>query len=226
MPGGDAAGLGLGLLGWVLVAVCLANEEWKVSTLDGSVITTSTIYENLWKSCASDSTGVFNCRHFLTLFGLSDYVRVSQALMIISIVLGLFAVVVSIFGMQCFQLQRADPDEKAKVASAGGALFIVAALCAMVPVSWYAFNITRQFYDPLYSGTKYELGPGLYIGWAGGSLQIIGGICLCLTCKRASGVTGEYTYAYRTPRTSLVPVTKNYSSQVDHCSNFGKNAYV
>uniref|UniRef100_A0A4W3GKI2 Claudin n=1 Tax=Callorhinchus milii TaxID=7868 RepID=A0A4W3GKI2_CALMI len=72
MSGVDTVGFVLGVSGWVLTAVCLANEEWKVSTLDGSVITTSTIYENLWKSCASDSTGVYNCRYFLSLFGLSS----------------------------------------------------------------------------------------------------------------------------------------------------------
>ncbi|XP_055486819.1 claudin-15-like isoform X1 [Leucoraja erinacea] len=171
MSVGDTVSFSLGMVGWVLTGVCLGHHQWKVSTLDGSVITTSTIYENLWMSCASDSTGVYNCRDFLSLFGLS-------------------------------------------------------ALSAMVPVSWYAFNITQQFYDPLYPGTRFELGPALYIGWAGGTLQLIGGICLCLACKRATGATAEYAYKYRAPRSSLRPVSRNYPSEVDNSSNYGKNAYV
>ncbi|XP_051900694.1 claudin-15-like [Pristis pectinata] len=226
MSAGDTVSFLLGVAGWVLIAVCLGDEQWKVSTLDGSVITTSTIYENLWKSCASDSTGVYNCRNFLSLFGLSDYVRASQALMIISILLGFFASIVTIFGLQCVKFGATDPVAKAKIASAGGALFILAALCAMVPVSWYAFNITQQFYDPLYPGTKFELGPGLYIGWAGASLQLIGGICLCLACRKASGVTGEYSYKYRASRSAMGAASRNYTSEVDNSSNYGKNAYV
>ncbi|XP_055486820.1 claudin-15-like isoform X2 [Leucoraja erinacea] len=135
MSVGDTVSFSLGMVGWVLTGVCLGHHQWKVSTLDGSVITTSTIYENLWMSCASDSTGVYNCRDFLSLFGLS-------------------------------------------------------ALSAMVPVSWYAFNITQQFYDPLYPGTR------------------------------------EYAYKYRAPRSSLRPVSRNYPSEVDNSSNYGKNAYV
>lgn len=226
MSVGDTVSFSLGMVGWVLTGVCLGHHQWKVSTLDGSVITTSTIYENLWMSCASDSTGVYNCRDFLSLFGLSDYVRASQALMIISILLGFFAAIISLFGLQCIQFGTTDPVAKAKIASGGGALFIVAALSAMVPVSWYAFNITQQFYDPLYPGTRFELGPALYIGWAGGTLQLIGGICLCLACKRATGATAEYAYKYRAPRSSLRPVSRNYPSEVDNSSNYGKNAYV
>ncbi|XP_060710623.1 claudin-15-like [Hemiscyllium ocellatum] len=223
----DAAGFVLALLGWVLIGVCLGVDQWRVSTLDGSVITTSTIYENLWKSCASDSTGVYNCRDFLSLFGLSDYIRASQALMIISILLGFFAGITSLFGLKCTLLGNTEPTVKAKVATAGGVLFIIAALCAMVPVSWYAFNVTVQFYDMTYLGTKYELGPGLYIGWAGASLELIGGICLCCSCRTAKDVRGSYTYTYKTARSPQPgEVSKKWNSEPDNASNYGKNAYV
>lgn len=61
----------LGFIGWVMVGVCLPNRYWRTSTVDGNVITTSTIYENLWMSCATDSTGVHNCREFPSLLALS-----------------------------------------------------------------------------------------------------------------------------------------------------------
>lgn len=60
----------LGFLGWLMVGIALPNRYWKVSTVDGNVITTSTIYENLWMSCATDSTGVHNCRDFPSLLAL------------------------------------------------------------------------------------------------------------------------------------------------------------
>lgn len=32
--------------------------------------------------------------------------------------------------------------------------FYVSGLCTMIAVSWYAFNITQEFFDPLYPGIK------------------------------------------------------------------------
>lgn len=61
----------LGFIAWLMVGVALPNRYWKVSTVDGNVITTSTIYENLWMSCATDSTGVHNCRDFPSLLALN-----------------------------------------------------------------------------------------------------------------------------------------------------------
>ncbi|TKS83916.1 Rhodopsin kinase [Collichthys lucidus] len=59
-----------GFAGWILIFISLEDQYWKESTTEGSVITTSTIYENLWMSCASDSTGIYNCRDFPSLFAL------------------------------------------------------------------------------------------------------------------------------------------------------------
>lgn len=67
----EVVALVLGFLGWVLAGVCLPNRYWRTSTVDGNVITTSTIYENLWMSCATDSTGVHNCREFPSLLALN-----------------------------------------------------------------------------------------------------------------------------------------------------------
>lgn len=66
----EIVALFLGFSSWILILVSLQDQYWKESTTDGSVITTSTIYENLWMSCASDSTGIYNCRDFPSLFAL------------------------------------------------------------------------------------------------------------------------------------------------------------
>ncbi len=68
----EVVALVLGFIGWVMVGVTLPNRYWKTSTVDGNVITTSTIYENLWMSCATDSTGVHNCREFPSLLALNS----------------------------------------------------------------------------------------------------------------------------------------------------------
>lgn len=67
----EVVALLLGFLSWVMVGVTIPNRYWKTSTVDGNVITTSTLYENLWMSCATDSTGVHNCYEFPSLLALS-----------------------------------------------------------------------------------------------------------------------------------------------------------
>ncbi|KAL4659911.1 claudin-15-like isoform X1 [Arapaima gigas] len=66
----EVVALLFGFVAVLLVGVSLEDPFWRVSSDDGNVIRTSTIYENLWRSCASDSSGVFNCRDFPSLFAL------------------------------------------------------------------------------------------------------------------------------------------------------------
>ncbi|OXB83396.1 UNVERIFIED_CONTAM: hypothetical protein H355_006243 [Colinus virginianus] len=113
----------------------------------------------------------------------SVHVQACRALMIISILLGFIAAVVSLLGLKCTNVGLSDEDEKLKVAVTGGFLFILGGLCSMVAVSWYAAMITAEFFNPLYTGTKYELGDALYLGWAGSVLCVLGGIFLTCSCK-------------------------------------------
>uniref|UniRef100_A0A8B9JDF1 Claudin n=1 Tax=Astyanax mexicanus TaxID=7994 RepID=A0A8B9JDF1_ASTMX len=153
-PGREVLSLVLGFLGWVLIGVTLPNRYWKVSTVDGNVITTSTIYQNLWMSCASDSTGVHNCREFPSLLALSGYIQACRALMITAIAMGTFGLVATLVGMRCSRVGGENYVLKGRIAAVGGVFFILQGLCTMVAVSWYAANITREFFDPLYPGTK------------------------------------------------------------------------
>ncbi|XP_017543603.1 claudin-15-like isoform X2 [Pygocentrus nattereri] len=219
----EVLALVLGFLGWVLLGVSLPNRYWRVSTVDGSVITTSTIYENLWMSCATDSTGVHNCREFPSLLALSGYIQACRALMIASIVMGMFGLISTLVGMQCSKIGGENYVLKGRIAAVGGVFFILQSLCTMIAVSWYASNITREFYDPLYDGTKYEIGEGLYIGWSSGTLALIGGCCLLCSCKVKSKEEKVLYLHHHTPRGAVfTPPTASQSQ----CSQYGRNAYV
>ncbi|KAG8580575.1 hypothetical protein GDO81_007348 [Engystomops pustulosus] len=188
----------MGLIGSLVTGVTLSSERWKTSTVSGSVITSNIIYENLWKSCATASTGVTNCKTFDSLLNLPSYIQACRALMIISLILGLFACIISLFGLKCTKFGSSSEHTKGKIALSGGLIFILAGVCCLVPVSWYAASITQQFFNPQYVGIKYELGSALYIGWAGSVLAIIGGSLLCCSFKKKkkTGKKGGYTYNY------------------------------
>ncbi|XP_074819097.1 claudin-15-like isoform X1 [Natator depressus] len=208
----EITGFLLSLCGWLIEGATLSNSYWKISTIHGNVITTSSLFENLWKSCAEDSTGVFNCRKFDSVLALPAYIQACRALMIISIILGLLATVLSLFGLKCTQVGMSNENTKVKISVTGGVIFILAGLSSMVAVSWYAARITAQFFDPLYGGTKYELGDALYLGWAGSILSMLGGIFLTCSCKRGKrGKHSDRKYDYSAGQAAHQPCiyTKN-----------------
>lgn len=207
-------------VGWIMVSISLQDHYWKESTQDGSVITSSTVYENLWMSCASDSTGVYDCRDFPSLFALPGYIQASRALMISAVVLGSFGIVTTLVGMQCTKVGGENYVLKGRIAGTGGMLFLLQGLCTMISVSWYAFNITQEFFDPFYPGTKYEIGEGLYIGWCSAMLAICGGLCLLCACKFG---TPEEKMPYKPPTRGTMYSATTTSQTPSH---YGRNAYV
>ncbi|KAG7223232.1 hypothetical protein INR49_015588 [Caranx melampygus] len=213
----------LGFLGWLMVGIALPNRYWRESTVDGNVITTSTIYENLWMSCATDSTGVHNCRDFPSLLALNGYIQASRALMIASIVFGTFGLVATLVGMQCSKIGGENYVLKGRIAAIGGVFFLLQGLCTMIAISWYAANITQEFFDQSYPGTKYEIGEGLYIGWSSAILAICGGSCLLCACKVKSP-SEKIPYRYQQSSRGHVLSTVATSQHVP--SNYGRNAYV
>ncbi|KAK2816049.1 hypothetical protein Q7C36_022320 [Tachysurus vachellii] len=184
----QVCGLCVGFLGCVSAAVSLQVRSWKESSDEGSAIITSDLFENLWMSCAVDSTGLYSCWYFPSLLALPGFVQACRALMIASIVLGTFGLIFTLVGMQCSKIGGENYTMKGRIAALGGVFFILQGVCTMIAVSWYASNITQQFYNPLYNGIKYELGDGLYIGWCSATLALIGGCCLLCVCGNNSRV--------------------------------------
>ncbi|XP_053565840.1 claudin-19 [Bombina bombina] len=186
----------LALAGMISTLVTISSTRWKTSSSSGSLITSTVLFEGLWMNCVGTSTGSVQCKRFTSVFSLDTYIQVCRALMIFSLVLGFFACILSLLGLKCTKFGSNDENSKAKIALSGGILFIIAGLCCLIPVSWYAAMITAQFFDPLYGGTKYELGPALYIGWAGSLLAVLGGSLLCCSCKKVkkTSIKGAYKY--------------------------------
>ncbi|XP_056314435.1 claudin-15b [Danio aesculapii] len=218
----------LGFLGCGSAVLSLYNHYWKVSTDDDSVIITSNIFENLWMSCADDSTGTFNCRDFQSLLALPGYIQACRALIITSIVLGIFGLVATLVGMQCLKIGGDDYIMKSQIAGAGGVFFILQGLCTMTAVSWYAFNITQDFFDPLYPGIKYEIGQGLYIGWSSATLALCSGCCLLCSCGLCTP-TGKKSFSQshlQNFRSSYQPQSINIVPTVSTTPHYLSSQYV
>ncbi|XP_042283715.1 claudin 15-like a [Thunnus albacares] len=190
----EATGFIMCIVSWLVTGAALANDSWKISTVSGSVIISQRQFENLWQACAENSAGIAECRDFESMLALPGHIQAARALMIVSLLAGLGSMIVSLLGLKCIRIGSATEQSKAKIAVTGGILSIIAGLCCMTAVSWYAVRVVEDFNNPFYGGIKFELGVGLYMGWGGACLALLGGSCLCSACKRASagGKKGAY----------------------------------
>ncbi|EGV94436.1 Claudin-10A [Cricetulus griseus] len=103
-------------------------------------------------------------------------------------------------------------------------------LCSMTGCSLYANKITTEFFDPLFMEQKYELGAALFIGWAGASLCIIGGVIFCFSISD-NNKTPRMGYTYNGPTSVMSSRTKYQGGEGDFkttspSKQFDKNAYV
>lgn len=197
----ELIGIVLCVLGWLLAIVSCALPMWRVTAFIGSNIVTAQIYwDGLWMSCVVQSTGQMQCKVYDSMLALSQDLQAARALTVISILLVILAMLVSIVGAKCTNCID-DESSKAKVMIVAGVLFLVAGLMQLIPVSWSANTIIRDFYNPLLTNPqRWELGASLYIGWAATALLIMGGSLLCCSCPPSrmtysasrSAATGGY----------------------------------
>ncbi|KAM9487278.1 claudin-10 isoform 1-T1 [Clarias gariepinus] len=224
--------------GWVLVSSTLPTDYWKVSSNDGTVITTATFWCNLWKTCVTDSTGVSNCKDFPSMLALDGYIQVCRGLMISAVCLGFFATACALVGMKCTKIGGSD-QVKARIACFSGLQYFIGGLCSLTACSLYAHRIMAEFFDPLFVEQKFELGAALFIGWAGSALCILGGIVFFLSLfdgvsKSPSNADKRRRVYSATTYVSSPEKVQNYSINfrrppTEYSStskNFDKNAYV
>lgn len=113
---------------------------------------------------------------------------------------------ISVVGGKCTNCVD-DESAKAKTMIVAGVVFLLAGLLVMVPVSWTAHNVIRDFYNPLVaSGQKREMGASLYIGWAASGLLMLGGALLCCNCppRTDKPYSAKYSAARSAPASNYV----------------------
>nr|XP_038949128.1 claudin-10 isoform X3 [Rattus norvegicus] len=157
------------------------------------------------------------------------YIQACRGLMIAAVSLGFFGSIFALFGMKCTKVGGSD-KAKAKIACLAGVVFILSGLCSMTGCSLYANKITTEFFDPLFMEQKYELGAALFIGWAGASLCIIGGVIFCFSISD-NNKTPRMGYTYNGPTSVMSSRTKYQGGEGDFkttgpSKQFDKNAYV
>ncbi|KAM5289325.1 claudin-10 isoform 3-T3 [Ctenodactylus gundi] len=214
MSRAQISALVFGVGGFGALVASTTSNEWKVTTRASSVITATWVYQGLWMNCAGTALG---------------YIQACRGLMIAAVCLGFFASVFALFGMKCTKVGGSE-KAKAKIAFLAGIVFILSGLCSMTGCSLYANKITTEFFDPLFVEQKYELGAALFIGWAGSSLCIIGGVIFCFSISD-NNKTPRMGYTYNGATSVMSSRTKYHGGEGDFkitspSKQFDKNAYV
>ena len=203
----ELLGMTLAVLGWLGTLVSCALPLWKVTAFIGnSIVVAQVVWEGLWMSCVVQSTGQMQCKVYDSLLALPQDLQAARALIVICIILAVFGVLLSVVGGKCTNCVD-DESSKAKIMIVAGVVFLLAGLLVMVPVSWTANNVIRDFYNPLVaSGQKREMGASLYVGWAAAGLLILGGALLCFNCppRNDKPYSAKYSAARSAPASNYV----------------------
>ncbi|XP_057709532.1 claudin-10-like [Corythoichthys intestinalis] len=169
--------------GWILVCSTMPTEIWTWSEVGSIVLTTSNYFSNLWKDCVSDSTGVSDCKGIPSLLALNWDIHMCRALIITAIILAFFGSILVMVGMKCTKIGGSELA-KARVTFAGGMNYLFAGLCSMTAFSYYGNKIRAEFQDPNYKEQKFEIGVGVFIGWGGSTLLVVGGLIYSIFAGR------------------------------------------
>ncbi|XP_061697875.1 claudin-10-like [Syngnathoides biaculeatus] len=195
--------------GWILVCSTMPTEIWTWSEVGSIVLTTSNYFSNLWKDCISDSTGVSDCKGIPSLLALNWDIHMCRALIITAIILAFFGSVLVMVGMKCTKIGGSELA-KARVTFAGGMNYLFAGLCSMTAFSYYGNKIRAEFQDPNYREQKFEIGVGVFIGWGGSTLLVVGGLLYSIFAGREgcqSSYEGDPAYLFPDPY-QVVPTKK------------------
>ncbi|KAK2525590.1 claudin-9 [Columba livia] len=189
-------GLLLAALGWLGSILTCALPMWKVTAFIGSnIVVAQVFWEGLWMNCVYETTGQMQCKAYDSLLELTSDLQAARALVVTSIFVALFAFLTAISGADCTRCVD-DKDAKTRISIVAGAIFVLAGIMLLIPVSWSANSIVTNFYNPMVpAALKRELGAALYIGWAASALLLFGGGILC--CSGPPSQQDTYPKVYR-----------------------------
>ncbi|KAG7319622.1 hypothetical protein KOW79_016765 [Hemibagrus wyckioides] len=206
-------GCALALIGYIGVILVCGLPMWRVTAFIGNNIVTSQIFwEGIWMSCVVQSTGQMQCKVYDSMLALTSDLQAARALMVIALVVGIAGIFMAFAAGKCTNF-ISEGNGKSRASIAAGVVLIIAGVLTLIPVSWTATSITRDFYNPLLvDAQKRELGASLYIGWGAGFLLVLGGGLLCSSCP--SKEDRAPSIKYQTVKSKISSVNNSVPSYV------------
>ncbi|XP_012665138.1 claudin-8 [Otolemur garnettii] len=217
------AGLVLGGVGMVGTVAATIMPQWRVSAFIGSnIVVFENRWEGLWMNCMRHANIRMQCKIYDSLLALSPDLQAARGLMCAASVLSFLAFMTAILGMKCTRCTGDDEKAKGYILLTAGIIFIITGIVVLVPVSWVANSIIRDFYNPIVNAAqKRELGEALYIGWTTALVLLVGGALFCCVfcCSEKSR---SYRYSIPSHRTTQ----KSFHMSKKSPSVYSRSQYV
>ncbi|XP_056094603.1 claudin-8-like [Rhinichthys klamathensis goyatoka] len=193
----DLLALCLGIIGLIGTVAVTGLPMWKVTAFIGeNIIVMETRWEGLWMTCFRQANIHMQCKAYDSLLFLPPDLQASRGLTCSALALSALGLLVSLFGLRCTSCLKDQPRVKSTFAIASGAMQILASVCVIIPVSWTAHAIIRDFYNPLLvDAQRRELGEALYIGWVTSAFLMASGVIFL--CRRVGPKSGSSFYSHR-----------------------------
>ncbi|XP_013005212.1 claudin-8 [Cavia porcellus] len=211
---------GIGMIGTVAVTIM---PQWRVSAfIESNIVVFENIWEGLWMNCIRHANIRMQCKVYDSLLALSPDLQAARGLMCAASVLSFLAFMIASLGMRCTKLTGDDENVKSRILLTAGILFIITGIVVLIPVSWVANTIIRNFYSPVVDpGLKRELGEALYLGWTTALVLIVSGALFscgfCCTEKSSS-----YRYSIPSHRTTQ----RSFHMEKTSPSIYSRSQYV
>ncbi|KAK7156085.1 hypothetical protein R3I94_006222 [Phoxinus phoxinus] len=192
----DLLALCLGIIGLIGTVAVTGLPMWKVTAFIGeNIIVMESRWEGLWMTCIRQANIHMQCKVYDSLLFLPPDLQASRGLTCSALVLSALGLLVSLLGLRCTSCLKDQPRVKGMFAIASGAMQILASVCVIIPVSWTAHTIIRDFYNPLLlDAQRRELGEALYIGWVASAFLMASGVIFL--CRRAGPGSSFYPHRH------------------------------
>ncbi|XP_032132949.1 claudin-8 [Sapajus apella] len=216
------AGLVIGGVGMVGTVAVTVMPQWRVSAfIESNIVVFENLWEGLWMNCVRHANIRMQCKIYDSLLALSPDLQASRGLMCAASVMSFLAFMIAILGMKCTRCME-DNKVKGHTLLTAGIIFIITGIVVLIPVSWVANSIIRDFYNPIVDvAQKRELGEALYIGWTTALVLIAGGALFCCVfcCNEKSS---SYRYSIPSHRTTQ----KSYHMEMKSPTVYSRSQYV
>lgn len=176
-------GITLSMIGFAGTIIICALPMWKVTAFIGTnIVVAQVFWEGLWMTCVYERTGQMQCKLYDALLDLDPSLQAARGLIVTTMALDCLAFLIFLVGADCTNC-LSNPRAKARIVVVSGITFMLSALTAVVPVSWTADSIIRDFHNPIvHEALKREMGAALYVGWVTAGFLFVGGAVLCTSC--------------------------------------------
>ncbi|XP_067863159.1 claudin-7-like [Heptranchias perlo] len=167
-------------MGWVLVLAGTVAPQWRELSQRPGYPPDSYFYDGLWETCReSITTSSRDCNQLSDEIAASWLTQLNRALCLLSVLLAILGYLVAQAGVRWWT-EGPSPN----LAALGGVLIVLSGAACLAPVSYVGYRLVRTIQDPLVPpADKYQLGTCLYLGWFGGSAELLGGITLMCNLK-------------------------------------------